>query len=711
MNTTHDARPRYLDGSLPFADRAADLLGRMTLPEKISQMLYNAPAIDRLGIPQYNWWNECLHGVARAGRATVFPQAIGLAATWDVDLVRKVADAISTEGRAKHHESVRQGLRAQYRGLTFWTPNINIFRDGRWGRGQETYGEDPVLTAAIGTAFVRGLQGDHPKYLKAAACAKHYAVHSGPEADRHGFDARVSRKDLFETYLPAFEALVKAGVESVMGAYNRTNGEACCASPTLLGDILRGHWGFQGHVVSDCWAVMDIHTGHKITKTMAESAALAVKAGCDLCCGECYGQLGAAVQEGLVSEADIDRGVQRVLMTRFKLGMFDDPKDVPFASIPASVVGCDAHRKLARKAAVKSIVLLKNNGILPLKPEVRELVLTGPNAFEMDVLLGNYYGLSDRMVTVLEGIAARIGEDRTMEFRRSTHLTHKPVTGGKPPIWLAKRSQAVIAVMGISPAMEGEENDAIDSPLNGDRENLELPPHQIEFLRQLKQESGKPLIVVLAGGSLLAIPDIHDIADAILMMWYPGEQGGHAVADVLFGDAAPSGKLPVTFPRATTDLPPYADYAMRERTYRYATAEPLYPFGFGLSYTTFRYDALRLSKKKVAAGGSIRATVTLTNTGARDGDEIVQLYLTDEQASCATPRWALKAFRRVAIKAGKTTKVTFEITPEMMQLIDDAGQAVLEKGFFTVSVGGNCPHPRGIELGAPPPATARFELV
>ncbi len=438
---------------------------------------------------------------------------------------------------------------------------------------------------------------------------------------------------------------------------------------------------------------------------------MAVKAGCDLNCGECYRHLGTAVQEGLLSETDIDRSLARILKTRFKLGMFDDAKDVPYADTPMSVVGCDAHRSLAREAAVKSLVLLKNNGVLPLSPNIHRFLVTGPNAADMQVLMGNYHGVSDNMVTVLEGLASRTRGGRTLDFRLGTHASRPPAVGIKPPIWIAQRCDLVIAVMGISPEFEGEEGQALDSVCNGDREDLGLPAHQVEFLRTLKQESGKPLVVVLSGGSPLAIPQVHDIADAIVMMWYPGEQGGHAVADVLFGDANPSGRLPLTFPMSTGQLPPFDDYAMRERTYRYATWEPLYPFGFGLSYTRFRYDSVRLSESKVAAGQSLEAVVTVTNTGARDGDEVVQLYLTDEQASCAVPRWAMKAFRRVAVKAGASAEVSFTITPEMMQLIQEDGRAVLEKGFFTVTAGGCCPHPRGAVLGAAQPASARFELM
>jgi beta-glucosidase len=699
----------YRDTSLPIAQRVNDLLRRMTLAEKVSQMQHRSAAIERLGVPAYDWWSECLHGVARAGRATVFPQAIGLAATFDVDLVRRVAEAISTEARAKHHLAARTGGSEQYGGLTFWSPNINIFRDGRWGRGQETYGEDPVLTAEIGKAFVRGLQGDDPKYLKVAACAKHFAVHSGPEGDRHHFDARVSRKDLFETYLPAFEELVKAGVESVMGAYNRVNGEPCCASTTLLKDILRGRWGFQGHVVSDCGAIKDIHANHKVARTAAEASAAAVRAGCDLNCGSCYATLPAAVQEGLIRQEEIDRSAARLLTTRFKLGLFDEDRLVPYASIPPDVVGCRRHVQLARQAAVESIVLLKNaNDLLPLGSDVRNIFVTGHNAANVDILLGNYYGLSDRLVTVLEGVVARAG-DRRVDYRVSTQLDRPNADPSVGPGG-GKRCDAVVAVLGISPLLENEEGHAIASASAGDREDIALPRHQVEFLRKISQQ-GKPVVLVLAGGSAVALEEVHDLVDAILFAWYPGQEGGSAVADILFGDQCPSGRLPVTFPRSLGQLPPFEDYSMAGRTYRYMTEQPMYPFGFGLSYTRFEYGPLRLSARRVRAGESLAASVTVKNVGAVKAEEVVQLYLTDEEASAAAPRWALKAFRRVRIAPGRSRRIRFEITPRMMELIGDDGDPRVEPGAFTVTIGGCSPGGRGQELGAPVPATGRFQVL
>ncbi len=701
----------YLDPDLPLDQRVDDLLDRLTLEEKCGQMLYQAKAVERLGIPEYNWWNECLHGVARAGKATVFPQAIGLGATWDADLLKRIAEAIAEEGRAKHHAAAARGNRGQYRGLTFWTPNINIFRDPRWGRGHETYGEDPYLTGTLGAAFVRGLQGDDPRYMKAAACAKHYAVHSGPEEFRHEFDALASPKDLWETYLPAFKMLSDAGVEAFMGAYNRTNGEPCCGSKTLLVDILREKWGFQGHVVSDCWAVQDFHLHHKVTKTPTESTALAVKMGCDLNCGHTYTHLLEAVKEGLLEEADIDKCVRRLLTTRFKLGMFDPPQRVPFAQVSMDVVNCEAHRLLAYEAAVKSCVLLKNkDSLLPLDQSPKHVLLVGHNASDVDILLGNYYGLSDKLCTVLEGIAGVVEESVNIEYRKGCQLNQP---NANPKSWVrfeARRVDVVIAVMGISPMIEGEEGDAIASDSIGDRQDISLPANQVAFLQEL-HEAGTPIVLVLAGGSALAMPQVHDWCDAILFMWYPGEQGGRAVADILFGNAAPSGKLPITFPMSLNQLPDYEDYSMEGRTYRYMTDAPLYPFGFGLTYTRFEHGDLRLSESTITSGRTVRAEVEIRNTGSAAGEDVVQLYVTDVEASCRTPACSLKGFRRVQLDPGQAKTVSFDISTQMLELIDESGQAVLEPGAFQIIAAGSCPIPRSQELGAPRPAQATLTLV
>ncbi|MBN1509841.1 MAG: glycoside hydrolase family 3 C-terminal domain-containing protein [Sedimentisphaerales bacterium] len=711
--------PQSAIGAMPFQDpklsideRVADLISRMTLEEKVAQMVYDAPAIERLGVPAYNWWNECLHGVARAGRATVFPQAIGLAATFDQELAGRVSTAISDEARAMYHASAALDHRFRYGGLTFWTPNINIFRDPRWGRGQETYGEDPYLTSTMATAFVKGLQGNDPRYLKVAACAKHFAVHSGPEADRHVFDARVSAKDIYETYLPAFKALVDAKVEAVMCAYNRTNDEPCCGSKTLLGTILREQWGFQGHIVSDCWALVDFYEGHKVVATAAEAAAMAINSGVSLDCGNTFPHLIEAVKKELVTEDTINQALAILLRTRFKLGLFDPPGSNPHERIPTSVIHSPEHKQLAREAAVKSIVLLKNaNHVLPLKKDMARLYVTGPLATSVEVLLGNYYGVSDEVVTILEGIAGKRGPGTFVGYKQGFLLDRDNIN---PIDWTsgdAKEADAMVVVMGLSGLLEGEEGESIASPTKGDRVDTGLPASQVKFLRRLRQGNTKPIIVVLTGGSPLAIPEVQELADAILYVWYPGEQGGAAVADVIFGDACPSGRLPVTFPESTDQLPPYADYSMAGRTYRYMTAEPLYPFGFGLSYTRFEYANLKIQPARARKGASVRATVTVKNTGPHAAEEVVQLYVTDMEASVPVPIAALKGFQRIALKPGQSRTVSFTITPEMMSLIDDIGRSVLEPGDFRVLIGGCSPGDRGLTLGAPKPVQGVFRIL
>ncbi len=701
----------FMDPKLPIDERVFDMIGRMTLAEKVSQMSYDSPAVERLGIPAYNWWNECLHGVARAGRATVFPQAIGMAATFDEDLIFQVSNAISDEARAMYHAAIEKDRRLRYGGLTFWTPNINIFRDPRWGRGQETYGEDPYLTSVIGSAFVRGLQGNDPRYLKTAACAKHYAVHSGPEALRHEFDAQASLKDMYETYLPAFQALVDAKVEAVMCAYNRTNGEPCCGSKTLLHKILREEWGFEGHILSDCWAIVDFYQGHKVVRTPVEAAALAVNSGVSLDCGSTFPHLVDAVKQGLVTEETIDRALAILLRTRFKLGMFDPPEMNPYSKISTDVIRSKEHQKLARKAAVESIVMLKNaNHILPLRKDSRRLYITGPCAVNVEVLLGNYFGISDNLVTILEGITGKLAPGSFAGYTQGFLLDRDNVN---PIDWTsgdAKEADAMIVVMGYSPQLEGEEGAAIMSPYKGDRQDIGLPPSQVRFLRTLRQGNTKPIIVVLTGGCAVAMPEVHELADAILYVWYPGEQGGQAVADVIFGDASPAGRLPLTFPKSTDQLPSYEDYSMMGRTYRYMTEEPLYPFGFGLSYSRFEYSGLRLDKTQINQGETINATVSVTNAGKVISDEVVQLYLTDVEASVRTPTSALKGFRRIHLKPGQQQTVAFTITPEMMSLVDEKGNSVLEPGRFRVTIGGCSPDKRGTDLGAPQPVHTTFSV-
>ncbi len=707
-----EATAPYLNPDLPIEQRVDDLIGRMTLAEKLSQMCNACPPIPRLGIPAYDYWSEALHGVARNGRATVFPQAIGMAATWNPDLVRRVASAIGDEARAKHHEAMRRnGGTMIYQGLTFWSPNVNIFRDPRWGRGQETWGEDPVLTGEMGSAFVRGLQGDDPRYMKAAACAKHYAVHSGPEKLRHTFDAVVSQRDLYGTYLPAFRKLVvDAQVEAVMGAYNRMNGEACCASQTLLVDILRGEWAFQGHVVSDCGAINDIHQGHKLTADAAESSALAVKAGCDNACICTYEHLGEALERGLLTEADVDRSLARMYRTRFKLGMFDPAARVPYANIPMSIVGCEEHLKLAQEAAVQSVVLLKNrNTILPIKPDAKVITVIGPAAANLDVLLGNYHGMNTGMVTLVEGIVARAPEGVKVEYRPGCQFTQPNATAHDWSTYMAAGSDVTIACVGLSPLMEGEEGDAIMTPENGDRTEIELPEAQAAYVKKLCL-AGAKVVLVITGGAPVALGELADMVEGVVYVWYPGQLGGAAVASVLFGDVAPSGKLPLTFPKATADLPPFEDYNMADRTYRFATVEPLYPFGFGLSYTTFAYEGLALDRASIRRGESVTATVTLRNTGDRAADEVVQLYVADLEASVPVPQHSLAAFRRIHLAPGESEPVTFTVTPDMLELVNDEGGRVLEPGRFRLTAGGSSPSARATALGAAAPAVAELTV-
>jgi len=705
-------QPAYLDTHLPFPERVQDLLSRLTLDEKVSMMSHPAHGIPRLNIPAYNYWSEALHGVARNGRATVFPQAIAMAATWDKDLIHKVATAISDEGRAKYHAALkRNGYTAQYQGLTFWSPNVNIFRDPRWGRGQETWGEDPFFTGEMASAFVRGLQGDHPKYLKAAACAKHYAVHSGPEKDRHRFNAIVTKRELYDTYLPAFKRLVtEAKVESVMGAYNRTLDEVCCASGLLIEDILRGEWNFQGHFVSDCGALSDFHLHHKVTEDAADSAALALQRGCDLGCDHVFDEIPEAIKRGDITEAHVDRALERTLGTRFKLGMFDPAEDVPFTSIPTDVVACDEHRRLAYRTATEAVVLLKNkDNLLPIKLSTRKIFVTGPTATSTEVLLGNYYGFNNQMVTLLEGLTGRIPEGMGMEYTSGAMLKHPREIKNSWAPGMAQSADFAIVCAGISSFLEGEEGESLLSPQNGDRESISLPESQINYIKELAIH-GTRIVLVLTGGSPIALGEIEDMVDAILFVWYPGMEGGRAVADVLFGDVSPAGKLPVTFPKALDQLPPFDDYSMNGRTYRYMTEEPLYPFGFGLSYSRFDYSELQLDKLTLALGDSLNVSLTLSNCGDSDSAEVAQLYLSDLHASTIVPLHHLIGFERVFLKAGESRMLNFTITPQMMSFYNDDGKLTLEPGEFRLEVGGCSPSKRGQELGAPKPVTAVFEV-
>lgn len=864
--------PTYLNPDAPLPGRVDDLLGRMTLDEKAAQTLYTAPAIERLGVPAYNWWNESLHGVARAGIATVFPQAIGLAATFDADHMRRVATAISDEARAKNNEWLRRGRRGIYEGLTFWSPNINIFRDPRWGRGMETYGEDPYLTGELAVAFVRGMQGDDPTYLKTVATPKHYAVHSGPEPDRHVFDAVVRESDLRETYLPAFRAaVVDGGAASVMCAYNRFRGDPACASPQLLQGILRDEWGFDGYVVSDCWAISDIYSTHKLVETQVEAAAMSLKAGTDLNCGVSFGRLAEAVRTGLVTEAQLDTAVGRLLATRFRLGMFDPPARVPWADIPYSVNDSPEHRALALETARKSMVLLKNGGgLLPLSRDVGTVAVIGPNADDVELLLGNYNGFPSDPVTPLRGIREKVsagtrvlhamgsplaaelpvlatipaevlrpaspraedvgpdlgagparsapgglrGEyfdnpaqegapvtvrtDGVVDFRwwgdaplpgllpgrfsaRWTGTLTPPTTGryavgGKglgdfqvflddslaaafsseheintqwtdfdleagvprqvrveyrprredgavqlvwaPPVEgreeealrAVAAADVVVMVMGLSPRLEGEEM-RVEVPGfgGGDRVDLGLPAAQQRLMERVVA-TGKPVVLVLLNGSALGLRWAADNVPAILEAWYPGQAGGTAIADVLFGDYDPAGRLPVTFYASVDQLPPFDDYRMEGRTYRYFHGDPVFPFGHGLSYTSFAYSALEVPAR-VRAGDDVTVAVDVENTGTRAGEEVVQLYVTDEDAGGPTSIRSLQGFTRVSLRPGERRRVTFTLSPRQLSLIDAGGGRIVEPGWFAVSVGGKQPGFAGVaDAATTGVALGRFQL-
>ncbi len=690
--STAGARLPYLDVTSPVAQRALDLVSRMTLAEKLSQLGSGAPAIERLGLTAEAMGSECIHGVGRAGRATVFPQALGLASTWDVDLMTRVATAISDELRAKYHHARRDGPSNHGPGLSCWSPNINLFRDPRWGRGQETYGEDPYLTARFGVAFIRAMQGDHPRYLKSACAVKHFAVHSGPDAIRHQFDIHVTDKDLWETYLPHFEAAsIEGQAAGVMGAYNRLNGEHCCASPTLLQSILRERWGFEGFVVSDGGALHDLHDGHRLTRDEAESAALALRHGCDFCLGHEHLELPAALERGLITEADVDRSLLRLMTLRLRLGLLDPAKSVPYAAIPIDVVECPAHRALAREAAGASIVLLKNeNQTLPLPSDLRSITLVGPNASDVEALLGNYNGFSARMVTPLEGITAAVNHEARIHYVRGCDVTGDNRDMIAMATSYAKRAQVIVAVLGLSPMVEGEEYDAPLAEWIGDRLDLDLPGAQEPLLKALVA-TGRPVVLVLTGCAPLTVNWAMEHCAAIVNMGYAGEEGGTALADVLWGAVNPSGRLPVTWPKSVKQLPPFHDYAMANRTYRYMTDEPLFPFGYGLSYTTFAYDNLRLSREQCAPQQDLRVEVTVTNTGSRAGDEVVQLYLQHTQAPFIVPLRQLAGFRKVHLKPGESKRVELLTKPEQLLLIDRKGHALFVPGNVTVSVGGSQP--------------------
>lgn len=707
----------FYDTSLSIDERVKDLVSRLSLEEKADQMMHNTSGVERLGIPPYGWWNEALHGVGRSGTATVFPQAIGLGATFDSDLAFRVSSAISDEARAMHNAAKEKGYHLRYSGLTFWTPNINIFRDPRWGRGQETYGEDPYLTSILGTSFVKGLQGDDPKYLKTAACAKHYAVHSGPEKLRHEFDAIANPKDLWETYLPAFEALVEADVEAVMCAYNSTNGQPCCSNNYLLTEVLREKWGFKGHILSDCWAIVDLYTpadkgGHGAVSTQAEAAALAVRNGVSLNCGSTYLEgLPKAVEQDLITEAEIDAQLSILLRTRFKLGLFDPKGSNPYDNIPTDVINSEENRALAREVAQKGIVMLKNDGVLPLRNDLSRYFVTGPNAANSDVLLGNYYGVNPKLVTVLEGIAGAIHPGSQLQYRMGALLDRESLN---PQDWAspnAGTSDATIAVLGISSLLEGEEGESLASSTAGDRLDYNLPENQINYLRKLREAAGeRPIIAVITGGSPMNLAEVHELADAVLLVWYPGEEGGNAIADILFGKVSPSGRLPITFPKSLDQLPPYEDYSMKGRTYKYMDEDPLYPFGFGLSYGSFTYGELKISKANISKNEEVTVSVEVTNEGEVESDEVVQLYVSDDEASVDVPNSQLFGVQRIKLAPKESKNVSFTLKPNAFQLVNNDGQRVLEPGKFTVHVGGSSPMKRSQELGAPTMSTGTIAL-
>jgi len=854
INVLMAQSPAYLKTDLPFEERVNDLVSRMTLEEKAGQLLYTAPAIPRLGLPAYNWWNEALHGVARAGYATVFPQSITIANSWDEELMLDVANAISDEARAKYHEFLRRSEPGIYHGLTFWSPNINIFRDPRWGRGHETYGEDPYLTGRMGLRFVQGMQGSDTKYLKTVATAKHYAVHSGPEPLRHEFNAVISERDLRETYLPAFRTLVKeGGVYSVMGAYNQFRGHPACASEELYG-ILRNEWGFEGYIVSDCWALSDFYNYQGYAAGPAEAAALALKAGTDLECGVDYMHLMESYRRGLITEADLDRAVKRVMTARFRLGMFDPDTIVEYAQITYQANCSDYNRSLARKAACKSIVLLKNEaGLLPLGKGIKSIAVVGPNAANWEALVGNYNGIPKDPVTILDGIRAKAGEcteilyaegsdlapgihnlvvipscflstpdgrqgaigeyfgsrdmkgdplftrrddkidfywennsphqsmpvndfgirwttyldppvtgrytlgawgssdylvivegDTLIRYRGEHHAFHREegidLTAGvkkrieivyrnwggdadmellwalprvnllEESVATASRADIVVLVLGLSQRLEGEEMGIdIDGFSGGDRTSLNLPRNQEDLLNAMIN-TGKPVVVILMNGGPVASLQAQEKAAAVLLAGYPGVEGGSAVADVLFGDYNPAGRLPVTYYSSVDQLPPFDEYDMTNRTYRYFTGVPLYPFGYGLSYTTFAYSDL-VVPEKTAAGSEVKVKVTVTNTGKMAGDEVVQLYLTDEKASSPRPLRQLEGFKRISLEAGESRTLEFTLKSEQLSLINGNDNRVIEPGWFTIAVGGGQPG-SNLEAGKIPSQIleARFRL-
>lgn len=684
---------------------AKKLVSQMTIEEKMSQMLYDSPAIERLNIPEYNWWNEALHGVARAGEATMFPQAIGMAAAFDDKMLKEIGDIVSTEGRAKFNQFLKKNDRGIFKGLTYWAPNVNIFRDPRWGRGHETFGEDPYLTSKLGVAYIKGLQGEDTEHLKSAACAKHFAVHSGPEADRHYFDAQVNDQDLYDTYLYAFKECVKEGkVEAVMGAYNRVNGAPACGNKRLLKDVLRDEWGFEGHVVSDCWAILDFHEHHKVTDTVAESAAMAVNNGCDLNCGTAFLHMKEAYEQGLVTEETITAAVERLMEVRIRLGMMENYPS-PYDEIPYERVECKEHVEKALEAARRSMVLLKNDGLLPLdKNKIKSIAVIGPNANSRDALIGNYTGTSSEYITVLEGIQRYVGNDIRVYSAEGCHLWKDKVESlarvkdrFAEAIIAAEQADVVVMCLGLDAFLEGEEGDAGNEYASGDKIDLRLPGLQQELLEEITAV-GKPVVLVLLAGSAMDLSWAQDNVDAIVDAWYPGARGGKVVAEVLFGETAPNGKLPVTFYSSTDELPDFNDYSMNNRTYRYYKGTPLYPFGYGLSYTDIEYKNARMNKTEGNIGDCFTVEVEVKNNGKYKVHEAVQLYVKDIEASTRVPNWQLRGIENVCLEAGETKKVSMSISTRDFALITENGECVVEPGTFLIAVGGQQPDERSSNL-------------
>ncbi len=688
--------------------KATALVEQMTVEEMASQLRFDAPAVERLGIPAYNWWNEGLHGVARCGTATVFPQAIGLGATFDEELLGEIADAIATEARAKYNQAVQDGDRDIYKGITLWSPNVNLFRDPRWGRGHETYGEDPYLISRLGVRFIRGLQGDG-EHMKTAACAKHYAVHSGPESLRHHFNAVVTRKELWETYLPAFEACVKEGqVEAVMGAYNRTNGEPCCAHSYLMDEVLRGKWGFQGHYVSDCWAVRDFHENHKVTASPEESVTLALSKGCDLNCGCTYQRILDAYRAGMLPLEQIKRSAIRLFTTRFLLGMFEETE---YDQIPYEVVECQAHLALSERAARESVVLLKNNGILPLnKAQLKTIGVIGPNANSRAALVGNYHGTASRYITVLEGIQDYVGNDVRVLYSQGCHLfkdREEPLAQPNDRLSeakaVARHSDLVILCLGLDESLEGEEGDTGNAYASGDKRDLALPESQQRLL-QTVVETGVPFVLCMMAGSAMDLNLASESAAAILQTFYPGARGGKAIAEILFGAAAPSGKLPITLYRSVADLPDFTDYHMAGRTYRFLKAQPLYPFGYGLNYGDAQVTAAladAASYQTLAQHGTT-LTVQLENRSQRPAEEVLQVYVRVLGSENEVPHPKLAAFQRVTLTPGAQITVSVPVDAAAFSTVDDTGARVFDGTGAALYVGFGQPDDRTLALTGKP---------